>query len=145
MNRKSPFVLLLALVMCCSAVAQKRRARSAARTTSKQAAPTKPDEAAAQPAPTPAPAPTSNSPTLAIVNDTSFTASDIEPVVSETILNDPDLYLHDFYQDREKAIREARQRAVDARISSMLITAEAKKRNMTTDAFLDAEVNGKIA
>ncbi|HEY8204167.1 MAG TPA: thioredoxin domain-containing protein [Pyrinomonadaceae bacterium] len=148
MNRKSPFVLLLALVMCFSAVSQKRRPHSAARTTantSKQAAPTKPGEAAAQPAPTPAPAATSDSPTLAVVNDMSFTASDIEPAVSEIILNDPDLYLHDFYQDREKAIREARQRAVDARISSMLITAEAKKRNMTTDAFLDAEVNGKIA
>jgi hypothetical protein len=65
--------------------------------------------------------------------------------VTELISNDPDLYLRDFYQDRAKAIREARQRAVDARVSSMLIAAEAAKRKMTTDALLDAEINSKIA
>jgi protein-disulfide isomerase len=64
--------------------------------------------------------------------------------VTQLISNDPDLYLRDFYQDRAKAIREARQRAVDARVSSMLIAAEAAKRKMTTDAFLDAEINSKV-
>ena len=82
---------------------------------------------------------------LASVNDTTFTLADIEPTVTPLISNDPDLFLRDFYQDRPKAIREARQRAVDARISSLLIASEAAKRKMTTDAFLDAEVNGKIA
>ena len=64
--------------------------------------------------------------------------------MTQLISNDPELYLRDFYQDRAKAIREARQRAVDARVSSMLIAAEAAKRKITSDALLDAEVNGKI-
>jgi protein-disulfide isomerase len=97
--------------------------------------------------PPPAPALTSEnaSPALAIVNDVSISSADIEPNVSAAILNDPDPYLQAFYQDRAKAIREARQRAVDARINSMLITAEAKKRGVTNEEFLDDEVNSRVS
>ena len=95
------------------------------------------------PAPSPTPAP-ENPAALAIVNDVTITAADIEPAVSTAILSNPDLYLQAFYQDREKAIREARQRAVDARVNSMLIGAEAKKRGLTAEEFLDREVNSKI-
>jgi len=146
MNRTSPFVLLLALVFAATAVAQKARPKPATRkpaaARSIQTPPPKPNEAAAAPAPSPSAA--SDSPAIAIVNETTLTAADIEPAVTDLISNDPDLYLRDFYQDRAKAIREARQRAVDARVSSMLIASEAAKRKLTTDAFLDAEVNSKI-
>lgn len=135
------------LALSVGAIAQRRPRPTASRPSS--AAPSTGQNAASTPAetpaPTPAPAANPASLTIAIVNDVTFTAADIEPTVTQVILNDPDLYLRDFYQDREKAIREARQRAVDARISSMLIAAEARKRNLTTNAFLDAEVNGKIA
>jgi protein-disulfide isomerase len=147
MNRISPWILLFALMLAPMAAAQKAKPKPAgSRTTaapSKQTTPAKPDTAAATP--TPAPAPKSDSPAIAIVNDTTFTVADIEPTVAELISNDPDLYLRDYYQDRAKAIREARQRAVDARISSLLIASEAAKRKLTTDAFLDAELNSKIA
>ena len=148
MNRPSPFVLVLALVFAATAVAQKAKPKPVARKPtaarpSIQTTPAKTNEAAAAPAPTPSA--NSDSPAIAIVNDTTLTAADIEPTVTELISNDPDLYLRDFYQDRAKAIREARQRAVDARVSSMLIASEAAKRKMTTDALLDAEINSKIA
>lgn len=136
------------LTMAHCALGQPRpRTRSLGRPSS--AGPTTKQNAAATPNATPAPTPTpsanADSPTLAIVNDVTFTAADIELTVSQVILSDPDLYLREFYQDREKAIREARLRAVDARISSMLIAAEAKKRGLTTNAFLEAEINSKIA
>jgi protein-disulfide isomerase len=148
MNRLSPFVLVLALVFAATAVAQKAKPKPVARKPtatrpSIQTTPAKTNEAAAAPAPTPSA--NSDSPAIAIVNDTTLTAADIEPTVTELISNDPDLYLRDFYQDRAKAIREARQRAVDARVSSMLIASEAAKRKMTTDALLDAEINSKLA
>jgi len=148
MNRPSPFVLVLALLFAPTAVAQKAKPKPVARKPtatrpSIQTTPAKTNEAAAAPAPTPSA--NSDSPAIAIVNDTTLTAADIEPTVTELISNDPDLYLRDFYQDRAKAIREARQRAVDARVSSMLIASEAAKRKMTTDALLDAEINSKIA
>ena len=82
---------------------------------------------------------------LAVVNDITITASDIQEQVNTTILNDPDLYLRAFYQDRDKAVKEARQRAVDARIGSLLIAAQAKKQGITAEEFLDHEINSKIA
>ena len=149
MNRTSSIVLFLALMFAATITAQTQRRvphkKAGAPATSRQISTPKPNDAAAAPAPTPSPAATSSSPVIAIVNDATFTAADIEPTVAQLISNDPDLYLRDFYQDRAKAIREARQRAVDARVSSMLIAAEASKRKMTMDAFLDAEVNSKIA
>jgi len=148
MNRPSSFVLVLALVFAATVVAQKAKPKPVARKPnatrpSIQTTPAKTNEAAAAPAPTPSA--NSDSPAIAIVNDTTLTAADIEPTVTELISNDPDLYLRDFYQDRAKAIGEARQRAVDARVSSMLIASEAAKRKMTTDALLDAEINSKVA
>ena len=59
-------------------------------------------------------------------------------------MQDPDPYLHDFYTDPAKATKEARERAVDARVSSMLIAAEAKKRGKATNDFIESEINAKI-
>lgn len=137
--------LLITVVSLAVAIAaQSPRRRSSGRTTTTrptggQTTPAKP----VGPAPTPAPA-VIDATTLATVNNVSISSAEIETTVSAAILSDPDIYLHAFYQDREKAIREARQRAVDARISSMLIAAEAKKRNLSMDDFLDREVHSRI-
>lgn len=80
-----------------------------------------------------------------MVNDTTISAADIEEQVNTAVLNDPDPYLRAFYQDRGPAIKEARQRALEARINSLLAAAEAKKRGLTTDEFLDREVDSKVA
>ncbi|HKP36315.1 MAG TPA: thioredoxin domain-containing protein [Pyrinomonadaceae bacterium] len=146
MNRHSIIVISLILTCAFPVAAQPRRRTSGQRTTTRpatQPVETKSTSAAVPPSPPASPADSSEA--LAIVNDVTLTAADIESTVSSKILNDPDLYLQAFYQDREKAIREARQRAVDARVNSMLIAAEAKKRGMTTDQFLDSEVNSKVA
>lgn len=118
------------------------RKASSTRPTASQPATPKPNNAETPPAP----AATSDtvSPALAIVNETSVTAADIESSVSATINSSPDPYFQMFYQDREKAIREARQRALDARVQSMLVAAEARKRGLTTDDYLNLEVNAKI-
>jgi len=104
---------------------------------------------AATPTPAAAPSPTPNadpaSPSVAIVDGTTISASDIEGDVSNAIMHDPDQYLRDYYVDPVKAINEARQRAVDARVNSMLVAAEAKKRGKTANDFLETEINSKVA
>ncbi|HVS83741.1 MAG TPA: thioredoxin domain-containing protein [Pyrinomonadaceae bacterium] len=107
-----------------------------------------------KPTPSPTPVPVSNQlqqpaepapATLAIVNDTSITQSDVGDQINAAILNDPDLYLRAFYLDPEKEIKEARQRALDARINSLLIAAEAKKRGKSPDEIVEKEINAKIS
>jgi protein-disulfide isomerase len=139
MNRKL-IILLSALLLTASLVpAQTPRRRSGA--------------AAPKPTPTPTPAPVNSQPqqpadpppaTLAIVNDTSITLADVGDQINAAILNDPDLYLRAFYLDPEKEIKEARQRALDARINSLLIAAEAKKRSKSPDEIVETEINAKI-
>src|SRR5439155_15043082 len=51
----------------------------------------------------------------------------------------------DYYSDPAKAVNEARQRAVDARVSSMLVAAEAKKRGKTANDLIETEINSKVA
>ncbi len=138
-------IVSLVLICACAAAGQRRRGSAQkTRTTPPptESAPIKSTGTAAPPSQPPAAAPSENA--LAIVNDITITPADIEQAVSANILGDPDLYLQAFYQDREKAIKEARQRAVDARVSSLLIAAEAKKRGLTGDELLDREVNSKI-
>jgi protein-disulfide isomerase len=137
------FIVPLLLALCVIAASAQRR------TTPSRSAPPKPTPAPpAKPSPTPqasATQPSLNaSATVAIVNDVTISDSDIQAQLDATILNDPDLYLRDFYQNRTKAIQEARQRALDARLASMLIAAHAKKLGMTSEEFLDQEINSKI-
>ena len=96
---------------------------------------------------TPSPTPNADpvSPSLAIVDGATISMSDIEGDVSAAIMRDPDPYLRDYYVDPAKAINEARQRAVDARVSSMLIAAEAKKRGKSANDFIEIEINTKVA
>ena len=113
-----------------------------------------PAPAKPKPSPTPTPAPPSTatqqpadppSATVAIVNGATISQADVNDQINAAILNDPDLYLRSFYADQDKEIKEARKRAVDARIGSMLIDAEAKKRGVTTDEIIQREINAKIA
>jgi hypothetical protein len=133
----------MGLVSLPVAVAQSpRRGTSSRPATTKPAATPAPAAPAAQP--TPVPAANINATTVAVINDQIISAADIEAQVNEIILRDPDPYLHDYYTDPNKAMREARQRAVDARVASMLVAAEAKKRGKTADEILASEINSRI-
>ena len=57
------------------------------------------------------------------------------------MLSDPDPYLRDYFENRDKAIKEARQRALEARVNSLLAAAEAKKRGVTTEELVNREVD----
>jgi len=145
MKRKG-FCVLLLITLCVAIVNAQRR------TTRRTGSPKPTPTATSSPLPTtpvaqPSPAQTAEiAPlTLAVVNDITITARDMQDQLDATILNDPDLYLRAFYQDRDKAIKEARQRALDARISSLLVAAQAKKQGITAEEFLDREINSKIA
>jgi protein-disulfide isomerase len=143
MNRMSLLAVVLISVVALTAVSgQSPRRQTPARSAAPKPTPSATPVPAAQPTPT---EPAELAPaTLAIVNDITITSADIEAPVNATILNDPDPYLRAFYQDREKEIKEARQRALDSRIGSLLVAAEAKKRGQTTEEFLNREVNNKI-
>src|SRR6266581_1346853 len=137
MKRKG-FCVLLLITLCVAIVNAQRR------TTRRTGSPKPTPTATSSPLPTtpvaqPSPAQTAEiAPlTLAVVNDITITARDMQDQLDATILNDPDLYLRAFYQDRDKAIKEARQRALDARISSLLVAAQAKKQGITAEEFLD--------
>jgi protein-disulfide isomerase len=139
--------ILAGLVFSLTTFAAPAQRRTASRPSAAKPTPA----ATSSPKPTPAAQPSATKPaeiaplTLAAVNDITISASDIQDQVAAAILNDPDLYLRAFYQDREKAIKEARQRALDARVGSMLVAAQAKKQGATSAEFLDREVNSKIA
>jgi len=79
--------------------------------------------------------------TLAVVNDVTISASDIEDQVSTVINRDPDPYLRIYYADPQKETMESRQRAFEARVNSLLVAAEAKKRGKTSDEIIETEIN----
>lgn len=134
------FATLIFLVALGLGVAQSPR-----RGTSRSAAKPSPTPVGTPtPQPKPAATPDPGGSTVAIVNDQVIAATEIEPQVNEIIMKDPDPYLRDYYTDPARAIREARQRAVDARVGSMLIAAEAKKRGKTSADIIEAEINSRI-
>jgi protein-disulfide isomerase len=139
------FLVLIFAGVLVSAQAQTRR-RPATRTAAPKPTPTPSTSStgpAAQPSPAAAvdPAPT----TIAIVNDVTISAAEIEEQVNTRVLSDADPFLRAFFQDRAAAIKEARQRALDARVNSLLAAAEAKKRGITTEEFLTREIDNRIA
>lgn len=144
--RKEIFILLISLFALVSVSAQTPR-RAASRPAPKPtpaaiSTPKTNAAAAAQPSPAPPAAPTAT--TLAVVNDVVISESDIQDQVSSAVMSDSDPYLRAYFEDRAKAIREARQRALDARVNSLLMAAEAKKRGLTSDEFLNREVDSKV-
>jgi protein-disulfide isomerase len=79
-----------------------------------------------------------------VVNETTISAGDIEDQVNAAIQRDPDQYLRSYYADPAKETREARQRAFEARVNSLLISAEARKRGKSADELLDTEINSRV-
>src|SRR5436190_13833503 len=137
--RRLVLAVLVAALLLMVVVAQTPRRPPASR----PAAP-KPSATPTPATVTPAPAADPASPVLATVGNTSILASEIEADVSAAIMRDPDPYLQDYYADPAKAVREARARAVDARVASMLIAAEAKKHGKLPNDIIEAEVNAKV-
>ena len=105
--------------------------------------PAKPS-ASPTPQPTPSQPADPSSPAIAIVNDATISASDIQDEVGAVVMRDSDPYLRDYFTDPAKAVREARQRAVDARVASLLVAAEAKKRGKDSNELIQAEIDARI-
>src|SRR5258706_9093076 len=144
MNRNRVFVTVLITIAALSfAAAQSPRRGTTSRApvakpTPAATATPKPDPPAAQPS-----SDVSDKP-AAIVNDVTISAKDIEDQVGAVILREHDPYLRSYYADPDKETKESRQRAVDARINSMLIAAEAKKRGKSSDQIIEAEITSRV-
>ena len=126
----------VAFLMALSVVAQSPR-----RPRSRSAAP----KPRATPAPIAQPPATPASEALAIANGQTITAADIEPEVRAIISQDADPHLRAFFEDPEKETAEARRRALDARINSLLIATEAKKQRKTLEDFRELEIESRIS
>jgi protein-disulfide isomerase len=140
MNRNRVIVILLISVAALGLAA----AQTPRRRTTPPA--TKPAPAATAPKAQPSPSQPSDvmATTLAVVNGATISASDIEADVSAIINRDADPYLRAYYADPDKEMKESRERAVEARVNSLLIAAEAKKRGMSTDQVIETEINARI-
>jgi len=101
-----------------------------------------PPVAPAKPVETPAPVSTSE--VLATVNGQAITKDEIDAEVRSAVSQAGDPFLESFYQDPEKETAAARQRALEARINSLLIATEAKKLRKTTEEFTQMEIANRI-
>ena len=148
MNRNRVIIILLIPLAALSlAAAQTPRRRPSPKPPTTKPAPAdnsaaKTTAPSAQPSP-PQPAEVTAT-TVAVVNDVTISATDIEDQVSAIINRDPDPYLRAYYADPQKETIESRQRAFDARVNSLLIAAEAKKRGKTSDQVIETEINSKV-
>ncbi|MDX6303173.1 MAG: hypothetical protein QOI77_142 [Blastocatellia bacterium] len=138
-------IILICLVTLGFAVAQSPRRGTTARPAATKPSPNTAKATGANAQPSPSQPAEVTPATVAVVNDVTISASDIEDQVGAIILRDPDPYLRAFYADREKEIKDSRQRAVEARVSSLLIAAEAKKRGKSRDEIIEAEITSRIA
>ncbi|HEV2913627.1 MAG TPA: thioredoxin domain-containing protein [Pyrinomonadaceae bacterium] len=118
MNCRKLFAALFFTLYCALAVA----AQSTAATPSASAAPAL-NQAGAPAASTP----------LAIVNNRQITLADLSPELRTNIEN------------LDKDVAEARRRVLDLQISQILLNAEAKKKGMTPQQFVKAEISSKLA
>jgi len=139
MNRNRAIVIVLISGALLSVATAQTRRRPPAKPPA-----TKPAPANAAPQPSPSKPAEITSTTIAIVNDVTISAKDIEDQVGAVILRDPDPYLRSYYADPDKETKESRQRAVDARLNSMLIAAEAKKRGKSSDQIIEAEITSRV-
>src|SRR5438034_1582207 len=147
MNLRTVLVVsLISIIGLAVATGQSPSRRTASRPPAAKptpaATPSKTATAAAQPSPVqPVELPPT---TIATVNDVTISSADIEDQVNAAITRDPDPYLRAYYLDPATATREARQRALDARISSLLIAAEARKRGKSSDEIVEMEIDSRI-
>jgi protein-disulfide isomerase len=142
------YAALLTLTLACAAAAQTRRGTPAATparprpsaTTPAQTAKPTPTPAARQ-TPPPAPAPAAEEDcgceagpvpeVLGTVNGVKITRADLSPRVQQQVAQ------------LQREVVAARKRELDLQINSILLEAEAKKRNTTTTKLLEAEVLAK--
>ncbi|HXM49340.1 MAG TPA: thioredoxin domain-containing protein [Pyrinomonadaceae bacterium] len=142
--RKEIFILFISVFALVAVSAQAQRRATPRSPTTKPTPSTSTKTSAPTAAPSPAQPAEVLPTTVAVVNDITISAGDIEDQVSAAILRDPDPYLRAYYADREKETRESRQRALDAHINSLLIAAEARKRGKSSDEIIEAEINSRI-
>ncbi|HEX8138833.1 MAG TPA: thioredoxin domain-containing protein [Pyrinomonadaceae bacterium] len=84
-------------------------------------------------APAPAQAtPAAASKPLAVVNNQQVTLADLDPQLRSTIEN------------VDKDVEEVRRRSLDAQIGQIILTAEARKRNVTVEQLVKAELGSKV-
>lgn len=123
MTRRKRLILAIsfALLFSASAAAQGSRRNTGAR------------PPAAKPAATPAPAPQTLPPnTLAVVNGQILTFDEIDARVRDAVNN------------LDRSIGEMRRRALTDQVNTYLFEAEAKKRNVTLEQFLNTEIYSRI-
>ena len=137
----NPLRRFIAIVVCTVAFTLAIAGQSPRRRPRARSTPPKP-VATATPAAQPAATPSSD--TLAIVNGELINKPDIESDVRTAISQDPDPYLRAFYEDPGKETAEARRRALDARINSLLFTTEAKKLHKSVEEFRNVEIDSRI-
>jgi len=138
-------VILICLVTFGFAVAQSPRRRTAVSPAATKPSPDAAKATSPNAQPSPSQPAEATPATVAVVNDVTISASDIEDQVGAIVLRDPDPYLRAFYVDRDKETKDSRQRALEARVNSLLIAAEAKKRGKTRDEIIEAEITSRIA
>ena len=138
-------VILICLVTFGFAVAQSPRRRTAVSPAATKPSPDAAKATGPNAQPSPSQPAEATPATVAVVNDVTISASDIEDQVGAIVLRDPDPYLRAFYVDRDKETKDSRQRALEARVNSLLIAAEAKKRGKTRDEIIEAEITSRIA
>lgn len=145
---KAFYATLLALTFACAVAAQTRRPATTPTPAARRPA------ATPTPRPTPAPAARPTTPTpaqaqptpasedcgceagpvpdvLGTVNGVKITRADLSPQVQQQVAQ------------LQQEVIAARQRELDLQINSILLEAEAKKRNTTTTKLLEAEVVAK--
>jgi len=141
------YATLLALTLACSVAAQTRRGTPAAtparpKPPAQTAAPKPTQTPAARPNPAPpqqAAAPAEDCgceagplpEVLGTVNGVKITRADLNPQVQQRVVQ------------LQQEVVQARKRELDLQINSILLQAEAKKRNTTTTKLIEAEVLAK--
>ncbi|MFL6254174.1 MAG: DsbA family protein [Pyrinomonadaceae bacterium] len=151
--RKVFYAIFLTLTLACSVGAQTRRGTPAATPAARKPAATKPAQTTTPkptqtPAAKPTPAPVSSPPApaaledcgcesgplpevLGAVNGVKITRADLNPRVQQQVTQ------------LQQEVVEARKRELDLQINSILLEAEAKKRNTPTTKLIEAEVLSK--
>jgi protein-disulfide isomerase len=123
-------VFLLTVVVAAQAPKSKPKPKTQAKPTAPAAKPTPTPAAAAVAKPQPTPAPPAG--TLALINGQPIMLADLNQQVRETV------------EGFEKEVAEMRRTGLEDQIGTYLLEAEAKKRKVTLQQLLDAEVNARV-
>src|SRR5947209_18912747 len=141
--RKSVLFIFLALYVCAATAARAQRTSTPPRPATTQ--PAKP-----QPVTTPKPAASPTPVPIKKVDDCGCeveTPPDVLAVVNGVKISSKEIddALGDKIQELQQSVSEARKRELNLQINSLLLEAEAKRRGLTTDQGLKAEIIAKIS